>query len=169
MTKHDEVEWRCVAGASFYQVSSCGRIRSFSPRKSGKEVVQSENRQGYKCIRLVTDSGERKSFRVHRLVAAAFLGGCDLPVNHIDGDKANNHFSNLEYVTARQNTNHRYSEHHKPTGVFHQPTSKKNPWISKIRINGRYVYLGKFKTQEEANAAYIKALNEEGEGGAYVR
>ena len=47
------------------------------------------------------------SFLVHRLVAVAFLGAPaspDLVVDHKDGIKTNNHWSNLEYVSPAVNT-----------------------------------------------------------------
>jgi len=47
-----------------------------------------------------------KQFLVHRLVLLTFIGPSPLIVNHIDGDKTNNHLSNLEYVTYQENTNH---------------------------------------------------------------
>lgn len=55
--------------------------------------------------------------KVHRLVAAAFIGPCPVgnQVNHRDLNKQNNHVSNLEYVTLQQNVDHaraggRYNE-----------------------------------------------------------
>lgn len=45
---------------------------------------------------------------VHVLVAHAFLGPCppDHEVNHKDGDKANNRWDNLEYLTHAENMQH---------------------------------------------------------------
>lgn len=56
-----------------------------------------------------------KGKEVHRIVAETFLERRDptLQVNHKDGDKGNNKVSNLEWVTARQN-----SEHALKTGLF---------------------------------------------------
>lgn len=59
-----------------------------------------------------TINGKRKTFMVHRLVALAYLGkpDCDsLEVNHIDGDKDNNHFSNLEWTTRLLNMQHAHA------------------------------------------------------------
>jgi hypothetical protein len=51
-----------------------------------------------------------KILRVHRLVAEAFVPNTDnLPeVNHIDGDKTNNHRDNLEWVSRRSNMRHAF-------------------------------------------------------------
>ena len=64
-------------------------------------------RAGYKHLNLNID-GKRKNCGVHRLVAMAFVPNPDsLPeVNHKDGDKGNNHFSNLEWCTRKQNMEH---------------------------------------------------------------
>ena len=55
-------------------------------------------------------AGKRKDFKAHRLVAEYFIGNPnDYPiVNHIDGNKANNHIENLEWCTYSQNNIHAY-------------------------------------------------------------
>ena len=57
-------------------------------------------------------SGKRKQHFVHRLVALAFIPNPDnLPfVNHKDCDPTNNHVSNLEWCTAKQNSIHAYQK-----------------------------------------------------------
>ena len=86
-----------------YDVSSFGRVRR---RDSGRAIkLQVNRRYFYATIRV---SGSVKSFRVHCLVAASFIGARPpgAHVNHIDGDKLNNRASNLEYVTPRENCAH---------------------------------------------------------------
>jgi hypothetical protein len=67
---------------------------------------------GYSIIRIMSDDGKGKSFRIHRLVALAFLPN---PynykiVNHIDKNKLNNNLDNLEWCTIQQNVNHSLSK-----------------------------------------------------------
>ena len=57
----------------------------------------------------VSINGRRKD--VHRLVAECFVpkpAGEGLEVNHKDGDKLNNHASNLEWVSHLENVRHAY-------------------------------------------------------------
>ena len=81
-------------------------------KKTNKEVKFSKDQKGYLRARLYTSVSNhpdgRKPFKLHRLVAMYYLSNYseDLQVNHIDGNKLNNHYSNLEMVTNAQNAKH---------------------------------------------------------------
>lgn len=64
-------------------------------------------KQGYRRI-TISRGNKRVSYQLHRLVAEAFIPNPNnLPeVNHIDGNKLNNHVSNLEWVTPTGNREH---------------------------------------------------------------
>ncbi|WP_010291254.1 HNH endonuclease [Kurthia massiliensis] len=87
-----------------YEVSNFGRLKLIS----GKVSKMKPNEYGYIRTALYTKDSKQKSIRLHRLVALAFVPGYeeDLQVNHIDENKANNHYTNLEWVSARENNNH---------------------------------------------------------------
>ena len=114
----DEV-WKDIEGyEGLYQVSTCGNVKSLPKvRRNGtgtyiqKErlLKPSNTSTGYKKVELYKD-GKRKSFKVHRLVAIAFIPNPDNKpeVNHIDGNKINNNIDNLEWVTSSENTIHAY-------------------------------------------------------------
>lgn len=71
--------------------------------KEGIECKLYSYNNGY--VRTVVDG---KNKLVHRLVMLAFYGDSKLCVNHKDGNKQNNKLSNLEYVTNKQNSQHRF-------------------------------------------------------------
>ena len=111
----DEV-WKDIPFAKgYYQVSNLGRVRSIdrtanakqSTRKIKGQVLQQSLSSGYAIVTLSFD-GVRKSVRVHRLVAEAFLPNPinKRTVNHIDENKLNNRIENLEWATDRENANH---------------------------------------------------------------
>ena len=90
-----------VEGFERYSISSIGQVRN---DKTGRILKQNIREEGYCYIQL---SGEnKKHFRVHRLVALAFIPNPnEYPyVNHIDGDKENNCIENLEWCTQLHNT-----------------------------------------------------------------
>lgn len=115
----DEI-WKDISGyEGYYQVSNLGRVRScdrWVNNKVGVRLISGrllkpwKNEKGYFYIDLVKDSDRRK-FKVHRLVAFAFVDGYfeGSQVNHIDGVKSNNNASNLEFCTASKNMFHSYS------------------------------------------------------------
>jgi hypothetical protein len=109
--------WKDVQGyEGFYRVSSWGRVESL-PREKGhrKEsliIASVQTTNGYIKASLSKGVRDRKLHSVHRLVAVAFISNpLQLPqVNHKDGDKTNNHVSNLEWVTQSQNMSHKISK-----------------------------------------------------------
>lgn len=68
-----------------------------------RELTYTLNNRGYYSVGI-----RRKTHMVHRLVAQAFIPNPEKKpfVNHIDGNKLNNHVSNLEWCTVRENNLH---------------------------------------------------------------
>lgn len=113
-------EWRDIKGyEGYYQVSSLGRVRSCDRYvlgrynntlfKKGTSLKPWINEKGYYCLTLAKDS-RKKHFKLHRLVALAFVDGYfeGSQVNHIDGIKRNNNSTNLEFCDGRHNMLHSY-------------------------------------------------------------
>ena len=89
-----------------FAVSSLGRVLS---KRSGR-ILKTHPSNGYDCFatKIGGRCGQNVLFRVHRLVAETFVPNLfNKPfVNHIDGNKKNNNFKNLEWVTAKENSIH---------------------------------------------------------------
>lgn len=107
-------EFRKLQNYSNYRIYPDGRIysefinRFISPTFDSGKYLQ---------VTLVNDDGERKTIKVHRLVASAFLPNLDekREINHKDFDKTNNSVENLEWCdrdyNVQYNFNHRdYTE-----------------------------------------------------------
>lgn len=95
--------WKDIPGyVGLYKVSNYGRVKSIKKQLVLK-ICGSGNR--YKTVALC--NGMRKTFRLHRLVAAAFIPNPDNKpcIDHIDGDRTNNHADNLRWVTVKENQN----------------------------------------------------------------
>lgn len=104
-----------------YEVSSEGRVRSLDrvvkDARRGRNLNRKshmlrpgETRCGYLSV-VLCDNTNRRSERVHRLVAEAFLTKVDgkNEINHINGDKADNRSDNLEWVDRKENMAHAFS------------------------------------------------------------
>jgi NUMOD4 motif. len=102
--------WKDACGyEKFFSVSSAGRIMS---KRTGKTLRQSTGHNGYKLLstRLEGRAGKSICIRAHRLIASTFLPNtANAPcVNHLDGNKQNNHVSNLEWCDYSRNTKHAF-------------------------------------------------------------
>ena len=122
--------WKDIIGyEGLYQVSNYVRIKSLytNPPKTMKQVKSST---GYYHIQLYKNK-RPETVAIHAIVARTFLGESNgNEINHIDGIKANNNLSNLEYVTRSENQLHAIHlglRHKSPmTGKFgaDSPTSR---------------------------------------------
>lgn len=112
-------QWRPVPDfEEYYEVSNLGRIRSLdrdyvnaagrNRRVKGRIIVLVNKPSGYKGVCLCV-GGKQTGKNVHRLVAMAFIGPppfVKAEVNHKDGNKSNNHYSNLEWCSRAENVQH---------------------------------------------------------------
>lgn len=109
--------WKDVVGwGGLYKVSNLGRVKSIDRKswngkiwyeRKGKILKGCRDKDGY-CIVSLRRKNEHKTFKVHRLVAEAFIPNPDgyPQVNHKDENKINNCIKNLEWCSAKYNINY---------------------------------------------------------------
>lgn len=96
--------WKKIQGFDHHECSTYGNIRN---TKTGKTLKGSKSSRGYTQF-CISEFGKRHLVFGHRLVAETFLENNDNKpfVNHIDGNKMNNHVENLEWCTPAENDKH---------------------------------------------------------------
>lgn len=154
--------WKVIKGFENYQISNFGKIKSLGNNASKKEkiLIPSIDYKGYLTIGLCKN-GIRKRFKIHQLVAIVFLNhkpcGHKLVVDHIDNNKLNNKFDNLQIISNRENCS---KDKKNKTSLYVGVCwyKKTNKWLSCIRINGKKKHLGLFKNEIDAHFAYKNAL-----------
>lgn len=104
-------EWKEIVGYPGYQVSNLGRVKSLvkAYQRTDKILKPNPNTIGYMLVQLYPEPRQRKSLLVHRLVMMTFQPNPvmeELSVNHKDLDINNNQICNLEWVMAKQNSEH---------------------------------------------------------------
>ena len=122
-------EWKDIVGyEGLYQVSNLGRIRAI--RNSAYKILEGQKKQSGYIGCALSKNGIIKHYRVHRLVAEAFIQNAENKpqVNHINGIKTDNNVKNLEWCTAKENINHSYK-----VGLSKGRRDGKNVLSKKIR------------------------------------
>ena len=96
--------WKDIKGyEGLYKVSNQGNVISIN---NGRNVKREANLKGYRIINL-WKNGIGKMFRVHRLVAKAFIPNPEGKpcIDHINGNRSDNRVENLRWVTNKENQN----------------------------------------------------------------
>lgn len=132
--------WVTVTGFKDYKYSNYGRVKSF---KFNRETILKgrPNSNGYIQVGLSNKGDKKKTwFLVHRLVADTFVPNIfsSKQVNHIDYNKMNNHYTNLEWVTPKENID---------WGNGKEKRSGKHGGVIQYDSNGNIVNEYRFATQ----------------------
>lgn len=162
--------WKDIDGFPSYQVSSFGKIKSLKKWRCNDDKIMklSSDGRGYLQICLMKNK-KQHTIKIHKLVAISFLNhkqnGMKDVINHIDGNKSNNHVWNLEITNQRKNMNeyfkinsHKYSS--KYEGVHFNKLDSK--WETQIKIGNKKIVSKRFTSEIEAALYYqhkIKELN----------
>lgn len=150
-----------IPNFSNYLISKSSKVYS---TKSNIFLKPATDKRGYKWVSVVRDNdNKRLSIQVHQLMAITFLDhtpcGNDLVVDHINSNKSDNRLENLRVVTQRENNQKERvgTGKSKYIGITWHKRSK--VWQSQIGFKRKKLYLGSFKSEEEAAYRYQVALD----------
>lgn len=157
-----------------YQASSLGHIRSIQDNHGNyREHIRATwvSSKGYVYVQLFVKD-VRHNVSVHHAVASTFIPNPEnkKTVNHVDGNKQNNHVTNLEWNTQSENLKHAHAtglkkgqEHFKgvklgSTSKFHNVTydSDRDRWIASVKFQGK-MHTRRFPTSKYGDSAEILA------------
>ena len=149
-----EEAWKTIEGFPDYEVSTFGQVRS---NKYGKSRIlkYSRDKAGYLSCML----DDRKFYRVHRLVAKAFIPPIEgkNEVDHINRIKHDNYVTNLRWATRSQNCINKETKQSK-LNTRHITLVQGKYYSVRIVRNYKMVYSKAFSSLEEAIAARDLAL-----------
>lgn len=119
-------EWKYIPNTR-YEISNYGQVRN---SENGNVLKQQVSKRGYPIIRINDKNKKKVSFSIHRLVAKAFVPNPRgyLEVNHLDGNKLNNSFLNLQWCTRGENIKHSWDN-----GLRHFTENVRNAVILNIK------------------------------------
>lgn len=123
--------WKDIEGyENLYQISNQGRVKSLI-----KNIIlkQWDDKDGYQLVGMSKDK-KKKTFKVHRLVAQAFIPNPNNLhlVNHKDEDKKNNTDENLEWCDHIYNVNYGTSKERMTNNL--KNNKENNERITKIGL-----------------------------------
>ncbi len=125
LPQQEGVEFRHIPGCYGYAVTDTGEVWSCRRDRSGNRVAwwkrlkANTDKGGYLRVWLRVEINESSEQLVHRLVLKAFKGECPhgFEGRHLDGDKQNNHPSNLAWGTAKENSDDKRRHGTQPKGM----------------------------------------------------
>ena len=130
------------------------KFRGYYEKKNGAETYYA-----IATVKRKTNKSGNATVQLHRIIMDTPKG---LTVDHINNDTLDNRKVNLRNITHAQNCqNRRGCQINSKSGIrgVHRHT-KNNRWIASIHSNKERIYLGSFKTKEEAEKVVIEARKE---------
>ena len=135
-------------GVLYWKVVSGRRI------KIG-DAAGSTDKQGY-----ISTSIKGKAYKIHRLVFLLHYGYLPKVIDHIDGNKQNNSFTNLREVTRFENLqNMRKATKANKIGLL-GVSAHQGKWRTQIMVNGKRIRASGFDTPELAHQKYLELKRE---------
>jgi hypothetical protein len=131
-----------------------------APTKVAGKPANAKDSLGYICLRV-----DGKMYKAHR-IAWAFVYGewPELHIDHINGDPSDNRICNLREVDRHANMqNERKARLNNKSGYLGVCPNGGN-WRAEIRVDGKKINLGTYKTPKEAHEAYVVAKRKFHEG-----
>ena len=133
--------YKNIEGYDNYEISDLGNVKN----KTTGKIIKSRIREGYFITDLRSGPNVRKTFKLHRLLANAFIENLEGKpiVDHIDRNSLNNKLDNLRWATASENGMNKKTQRNNTstcTGVRFK--KDKQMWCAEIKIQGKSKFIG---------------------------
>lgn len=156
------LSWKYRPREEFATAQAYGRyVKLFHGKPiTGGEVTAASKKHAV----AVTWNG--RGYQAHRIIWKLVYGelSADVEIDHKNCDKTDNRLSNLRLATSQQNSaNRRYRKHgteFKGVSFDREERRRDRPYSAHIRVNGRLRRIGRYRSPEDAHAAYCKAAEE---------
>jgi hypothetical protein len=124
------------------------------------DCAGSKSTSGYKYIKI-----NGKQYSCHRLIFCMVYGYFPKEIDHIDGNSLNNRVENLREASHSDNLKNTKIPSNNKSGVkgvsWHKTTKR---WYVKIVVNKKPLYIGSFKSLEQARlSAYLARIKHHGD------
>jgi hypothetical protein len=127
---------------------TCSRDKAWNTRHAGT-VAGCVHKDGYTYI-----SFHGRPWLAHRVIWAMMMGAFPhKQIDHINGDRSDNRWDNLRLATVAQN------QWNRPSKSYHYSKSR-DRWRVRVVKQGKQIYIGDFRSEEEARQASIAARAE---------
>lgn len=148
-----------------YQIDESGNVYSLSRdvvcskgilrKRKLLKLRQHKNHKGYQMVSLYDSNQLKKGYSVHRLVAITYIPNVEIlaQINHKDGDKQNNHVSNLEWISNTDNIRHSFKFLGRKA-----PTGSVNGMARSVIDLRTGIYYGTFKEAAQARDVNVSTL-----------
>lgn len=141
-----EMIWKVRPRSHFNSDRGCN---IFNTSHSGT-VAGTTGNHGYRQVNLFG-----KIYLVHRVIM--LMKNSEMPehdVDHINGNRVDNRLCNLRLATRRENLKNRMLSTKNSSGINGVSWDKRyKNWTARIRIEGKYLYIGNFENKEDAALA----------------
>lgn len=131
-----------------------------APHKVAGKPANAKDSLGYVCLRV-----DGKMYKAHR-IAWAFVYGewPELHIDHINGNPSDNRICNLREVDRYANMQNEHTARLNNKSGYLGVCPNGNNWRAEIRVDGKKINLGTYKTPVEAHEAYVIAKRKFHEG-----
>jgi len=151
---HARYKYDPISGLLTWRINTKGGGRAIPIGTVAGSTVQTGHRR---VMLSINRDGKQRMYKAHRVIWLMMTGEWPrLEIDHIDGDGTNNAWANLRLATRSQNNMNKRMQSNNSSG-FKGVRRNGSGWSAQIWLDRKGIWLGTFRTKQEAHAICCEA------------